>query len=62
MTDNFNKTPENEELDLDQLENVSGGYTPPLSTKRICSKCGNETKKIEKTCQICGYVEEKTAK
>jgi hypothetical protein len=25
MTDNINKAPENEELDLEQLENVSGG-------------------------------------
>ena len=25
MTDNINKTPENEALDLEQLENVSGG-------------------------------------
>lgn len=55
MTDNINKTPENEELDLDQLEDVSGGYTPPLSTKRICSKCGQETTKYFKTCQKCGY-------
>ncbi|MBR3421762.1 MAG: hypothetical protein IKG98_06835 [Ruminococcus sp.] len=25
MTDNINKTPDNENLDLDQLKNVSGG-------------------------------------
>lgn len=40
MTDNINKTPENEELELEKLDGVSGGYiTNPNS--------GNKTEDYE---------------
>lgn len=59
MPDNINKKIDNEELDLEQLEKVSGGkYIPQPPRTRICPKCGEETTVRRKACQKCGYVEE----
>jgi predicted RNA-binding Zn-ribbon protein involved in translation (DUF1610 family) len=59
MADNINKNIDNEELDLEQLEDVSGGtYIPQPPRTRICPKCGEETTVRLKACTKCGYVEE----
>lgn len=40
MNDNINKMPDSEEIDIEQLENVSGGdgFYPQMS--RECPNCG----------------------
>ena len=55
MTDNINKKIDNEELDLDQLENVSGGdgFYPQMS--RECPNCGVKVRYIQNICPKCGY-------
>ena len=55
MTDNINKKIDNEELDLDQLENVSGGdgFYPQMS--RECPNCGVKVRYTQNICPKCGY-------
>ena len=55
MNDNINNSPENEELDLDQLEKVSGGdgFYPQMS--RECPNCFLKVRYTQHICPKCGY-------
>lgn len=55
MTDNLNTDLTPEELDLDQLENVSGGDGHYPAMSRDCPNCGVKVPYTLNICQKCGY-------